>query len=96
MALTPSKLRDDLQTLGLLFESLYIRDLQIYAEKQGGKVSYYRDRYGLDCDIVLHLENGSYALMEAKLGNVEIDEASEHLLKLQNLIRTNKTRHLNF
>jgi hypothetical protein len=89
LALTPSQLLDDLQTLGFFFESLCIRDLQIYAAKQGGEISYYRDRYGLECDIVLHLDNGRYALIETKLGSLEIDEASEHLLKLQDLISKN-------
>jgi len=92
LALTPSNLLDDLQTLGFFFESLCIRDLRIYAAKQGGEISYYRDRYGLECDIVLHLHNGRYALIETKLGSLEIDEASEHLLKLKDLIVKNKLR----
>ena len=96
LALSPSELLDDLKTLGFFFESLCIRDLQIYAAKQGGEISYYRDRYGLECDIVLHLENGSYALIEAKLGSREIDEASEHLLKLKDLISMNKLHQPSF
>jgi hypothetical protein len=96
LALSPSQLLDDLKTLGFFFESLCIRDLQIYAAKQGGEISYYRDRYGLECDIVLHLENGSYALIEAKLGSREIDEASEHLLKLKDLISMNKLHQPSF
>ncbi len=55
-----------------------------------GEISYYRDRYGLECDVVLHLNNGMYALIETKLGSSEIDKASEHLLKLQDLINKNK------
>lgn len=96
LALTPSQLLDDLQTLGFFFESLCIRDLKIYAAMQGGEISYYRDRYGLECDIVLHLNNGSYGLIEAKLGSLEINEASEHLLQLKNLIAKNKLRPPNF
>lgn len=96
LALSPPQLLDDLKTLGFFFESLCIRDLQIYAAKQGGEISYYRDRYGLECDIVLHLENGSYALIEAKLGSKEIDEASEHLLKLKDLISMNKLHQPSF
>jgi len=92
LAITPSQLLDDLRTLGFFFESLCIRDLQIYVAKQGGEISYYRDRYGLECDIVLHLNNGSYALIETKLGSLEINEASEHLLKLKDLISKNNLR----
>jgi hypothetical protein len=92
LALTPSQLLDDLRTLGFFFESLCIRDLQVYVTKQGGEISYYRDRYGLECDIVLHLNNGSYALIESKLGSLEINEASEHLLKLTDLISKNNLR----
>ncbi len=92
LAITPSQLLDDLRTLGFFFESLCIRDLQIYVAKQGGEISYYRDRYGLECDIVLHLNNGSYALIETKLGGLEINEASEHLLKLKDLISKNNLR----
>lgn len=96
LALTPSQLLDDLQTLGFFFESLCIRDLQIYASEQGGEISYYRDRYGLECDIVLHLDNGSYALIEAKLGSSEIDEASKNLIKLKGLIGEKKLRQPEF
>ena len=96
LALTPSQLLDDLQTLGFFFESLCIRDLQIYASEQGGEISYYRDRYGLECDIVLHLDNDSYALIEAKLGSSEIDEASKNLIKLKGLIGEKKLRQPEF
>ena len=50
-------------------------------------VSYYRDRYGLEADLVLHLEDGRYALIECKLGSSEIDEGAEHLLELKRLIQ---------
>ncbi len=96
LALSPSQLLDDLQTLGFFFESLCIRDLQIYASAQGGEISYYRDRYGLECDIVLHLDNGSYALIEAKLGSLEIDEASKNLIKLKALLGEKKLRQPEF
>lgn len=55
-------------------------------------MAYYRDRYGLEADIVLHLENGKYALIECKLGSMEVDEGAEHLLKLQQLIREYNSR----
>ena len=49
-------------------------------------MSYYRDRYGLEADGVLHLENGKYALLEFKLGANEIDKGAEHLLEIESLI----------
>lgn len=54
-----------------LFESLCFRDLKAYSAAWGGRVSYYRDRYGLEADCVLHLEDGRYALIEVKLGERE-------------------------
>ena len=57
-------------------------------------VSYYRDRYGLEADIVLHLEDGRYALIECKLGSREIDEGAEHLLELNRLIKENNKQEV--
>jgi len=58
----------------------------------GGRVSYYRDRYGLEADIVLHLEDGRYALIECKLGSRDIDEGASHLLEIKRLIRQKNGR----
>lgn len=85
--LSPSSLMNDLNTLGFLFESFAIRDLRVYSRKLGGRISYYHDRYGLECDAVLHLRDGRYALIEMKLGSKEIEEGSKHLLKLKSLIK---------
>lgn len=87
LGLSPDQLLDDLNTFGFFFESLCIHDLSIYSVENKGHISHYRDRYGLECDIVLHLNDGRYALIEAKLGSKSIDEGAEHLLKLDNLIR---------
>lgn len=94
--LSPDQLMDDLNTFGFFFESLCIRDLSIYSQKNKGHISYYRDRYGLECDIVLHLRDGRYALIEAKLGNKRIDEGAEHLLKLKSLIQQKKMKAPSF
>ena len=64
-----------------------IRDLKVYSQAIGGKVSYYHDRYGLEADAVLHIEDGRYALIEFKLGSKEIEEGACHLLKIQELVR---------
>ena len=71
-----------------------IRDLKVYSQAIGGKVSYYHDRYGLEADAVLHIEDGRYALIEFKLGSKEIEEGACHLLKIQELVREyNKTEN---
>lgn len=68
LGLGPSDLINDLETFGLLFETLCARDLRVYAEAIGGTVYHYRDSSGLECDAVIHLRNGSYGLVEIKLG----------------------------
>ena len=87
MGLTPEYLLSDLKTFGFLFESLCIRDLKIYSQALGGRLSYYHDRYGLEADAVLHLDDGRYALIEFKLGSREIAEGAKHLLQIAALIR---------
>ena len=86
LGIGPDYFNTDFRTLGFLFESLCIRDLRIYSSAQRGTVSYYHDRYGLEADAVLHLENGKYALIEMKLGANEIDKGAEHLCEIERLI----------
>lgn len=64
-----------------------IRDLKIYTADFNSRISYYRDRYGLEADLVLHLEDGRYALIECKLGSSEIDDGAKHLLEIKRLIQ---------
>ena len=87
LGLSPEYFNKDFKTLGFLFESLCIRDLKVYSSLYDGKVSYYRDRYGLEADGVLHLNDGRYALIEFKLGESEIDEGAGHLCEIENLVR---------
>ena len=82
----PDYFRTDFKTFGFLFESLVMRDLRVYSRKMGGTLSYYRDRYGLEADAVLHLKDGRYALIEVKLGSDEIEEGAEHLKEVKRLI----------
>lgn len=89
MGASPETLEMDLNTFGFVFKCMCIRDLKVYSQSVGGKVSYYHDRYGLKADIVLHLDDGRYALIECKLGSRDIDEGAKHLLELQQLIRDN-------
>lgn len=87
MGASPSSLEPDLRTFGFVFECMCIRDLKVYSQVLGGKVSYYRDRYGLEADIVLHLDDVRYALVECKLGSRDIEEGATHLLEIKRLIR---------
>lgn len=87
LGLTPDSMQMQLNTFGFIFEQLCIRDLKAYTADQYATVSYYNDRYGLEADVVLHLDDGRYALIECKLGSADIDAGAAHLLKLQELIR---------
>lgn len=74
LGLGPDDLINDLETFGLLFETLCVRDLRVYADAIDGNVYHYRDKNGLECDAVLHLRNGSYGLIEIKLGGAQAIE----------------------
>ena len=86
---SPEDLIDDMNTFGLLFESLVVRDLRIYSQAIGGTVFHYRDNTGLEADAVIHLDDGRWGLVEVKLGENLIDEAAENLKKLKDRIDTN-------
>ena len=75
------------KTFGFIFEQLCVRDMKAYTQSLYSSVSYYHDRYGLEADFVLHLEDGRYALIECKLGSNEIEDGAAHLLELRDLIR---------
>ena len=89
LGIGPKDLMGDLNTFGLLFETLAVRDLRVYAEAIDGHVSHYRDRNGLECDAVVHLRNGSYGLVEVKIGgDTLIEEGAKNLKKLASKINT--------
>lgn len=97
LGLGPKDLINDLQTMGLLFENMCIRDLRIYAEVLDGQVYHYRDKNDLECDAVIHLRNGSYGLIEIKLGGDKlIEEGAKTLNKLANNIDTTKMKAPSF
>lgn len=87
MGLTPEYFQTDLKTFGFIFECLCIRDLKVYSQALGGKLSYYHDRYDLEADAVLHLGDGRFALIEFKLGSREIEDGARHLLQIAELIK---------
>lgn len=86
LGLTPQTLLMQLKTFGFIFEQMCARDLRAYTPGFGNRLSYYRDRYGLEADLVLHLADGRYALIECKLGSREVDEGASHLLEIRRLI----------
>lgn len=90
LGISKEDLRKDLNTLGLLFESLVTRDLRIYADELGGKISYYRDETGLESDIIIKLQNGDWGAIEIKLGSGQVEEASKNLLEIEDRIDTKK------
>ncbi|MEE1157305.1 MAG: DUF4143 domain-containing protein [Methanobrevibacter sp.] len=86
LELTPEQLLYDLDTGGHIFESLCIRDINVYSAQRGGKVLQYHDQDDLEVDCVLVLSNGDYALIEFKLGSREEEDGASNLLKLKDLI----------
>lgn len=97
LGIGPKDLTQDLNTMGLLFENLAVRDLRIYSELLDGSVYHYRDKSGLECDAVIHLRNGSYGLVEIKLGGDKlIEEGAQALKTLSDLIDTNSMKKPSF
>lgn len=91
LGVEPEKLIADLNTMGLLFETMCIRDLRVYSEALDGKVYHFRDKNGLECDAVTHLRDGRYGLVEIKLGGQRlIDEGAKTLHALSGKIDTGK------
>lgn len=92
LALSPESLMTQLKTFGFIFEQMCARDLRVYSASHDSNLSYYHDRYGLEADLVLHLDDGRYALIECKLGSHEIEDGAKHLLEIKRLIQEyNKT-----
>ena len=93
LGIGPEDLLNDLNTFGLMFEALCVRDLRVYADSLNGQVYHYRDKNGLECDAVVHLRNGAYGLIEIKLGGEKlIEEGAATLKELSNKIDTTKMK----
>ena len=93
LGIGPDDLMNDLNTMGLLFETLCVRDLRVFAEALNGKVYHYRDKSGLECDAVVHLRNGQYGLIEIKLGGMSlIDDGVKTLNLLAGQIDTSRMK----
>lgn len=87
LGVSPGDLMNDLESFGLFFEDFAVRDLRVYADSMGGVVKHYRDNAGLECDAVVHLEDGRWGGIEIKLGGDDlINDGAESLKKLRNKI----------
>lgn len=97
LGIGPQDLLNDLNTFGFLFETLCIRDLRVFADALNGSVYHYRDKSGLECDAVVHLRNGSYGLIEIKLGGERlIEEGASNLTALCRKLDTDKMKKPSF
>lgn len=97
LGIGPEDLINDLNTFGLFFETMCVRDLRVYAESLDGSVYHYRDSSNLECDTVVHLRNGSYGLIEIKLGGEDlINDGAKNLLKLKERLDTTKMKKPSF
>ena len=87
LGVSPGDLMNDLESFGLFFEDFAVRDLRVYADSMGGVVKHYRDNAGLECDAVVHLEDGRWGGIEIKLGGDDlINDGAESLKKLRDKI----------
>lgn len=97
LGMGPKDMINDMETFGFIFETLAIRDLRIYADALDGKVYHYRDKNNLECDAVIHLRNGSYGLVEVKIGGAElIKEGAESLKTLSSKIDSTRMKTPSF
>ncbi len=88
LGIEPEDLMHDLESFGLFFEDFAVRDLSVYANHIGGTLTHYRDNAGLECDAVLHLEDGRWGAIEIKLGgDSNIEEGAKSLKNLFNKIK---------
>lgn len=91
--MSPNDLLNDPKTFGLLFEDFAVKELSIYVENYGGEIRHFRDGNGLECDAVIHLPNGEYALIEIKLGGEElIKEGISNLYSIEDKIKENNQK----
>lgn len=97
LGIGPDDLLNDLNTFGLFFETLCVRDLRVFAQAVDGEVFHYRDSSSLECDSVVHLRNGSYGLVEIKLGGDKlIEEGAATLKSLAKKIDTTRMKEPSF
>lgn len=86
----PEGILQDFKYFGFLFEALCTRDVRVYAQANDGDVFHYRDKSGLEADLIVRLRDGRWAALEVKLGNKQIEEAAENLLAIKTKIDKEK------
>ncbi len=96
MRTEPDGILKDFEYFGFLFESLCTRDIRVYAQANDGDVFHYRDKSGLESDLIIHLRDGRWAAIEVKLGNKQIEEAAQNLLKIKSKIDEDKMGEASF
>jgi predicted AAA+ superfamily ATPase len=96
MRINPAAVLQDFEYFGFLFEALCARDVRVYAQRNDGDVFHYRDKSGLEADMIVQLRDGRWGAIEVKLGNKQIEQASENLLKLKKRVDVNKMREPSF
>jgi uncharacterized protein len=96
MRTNPEGVLNDFKTFGFLFESLCTRDVRVYAKAIDGDVFHYRDKSGLESDLIVRLRDGRWAAIEVKLGNKQIEEAAQNLLALKAKIDEDKMGEASF
>ena len=96
MRINPAGVLHDFEYFGFLFEALCARDVRIYAQNNDGDVFHYRDKSGLEADMIVALRDGRWGAVEVKLGNRQIEQATENLLKLKEKINAEKMREPSF
>ncbi|MCL1978796.1 MAG: DUF4143 domain-containing protein [Methanomassiliicoccaceae archaeon] len=93
---SPKSLLNDFKTFSLLFESMAIRDMRVYAQANDGKVFHYRDKNDLEADAVIHLADGRWGAVEVKMGSKEIEKGIENLMKIRDKVNTEKMMEPSF
>ena len=96
MRINPAGILQDFEYFGFLFESLCVRDIRVYAQNNDGDVFHYRDKSGLEADMIVQLRDGRWGAIEVKLGNSQIEQAAENLLKLKEKVDIEKMRSPSF
>ena len=86
----PDGLLKDFELFGFLFESLCTRDIRVYSQANDGEVLHYRDKNGLESDLIIRLNDGRWAAIEVKMGNKQVEQASKNLIKLKSKVDTDK------
>ena len=92
MRINPAAVLHDFEYFGFLFEALCARDVRVYAQSNDGDLFHYRDKSGLEADMIIQLRDGRWGAIEVKLGNTQIEQAAENLLKLKEKVDTDKMR----